>query len=97
MIVSSSSTTVPVEKVCDSCCVSSKEVRFRLNFDRNGVFKGFSRLCSSVSGFVVVAVVVLVLMVVVVVAFVVDVVLLVVFRRFGLYFGRLVEVFFLNL
>ena len=83
---------MPVEKVCDSCCVSSKEVRFRLNFDKNGVFKGFSRLCSSVSGFVVVLVVI-----VVVVAFVVDVVPLEVFRRFGLYFGRFVEVFFLNL
>ena len=84
---------MPVENVCDSCCVSSKEVWFRLNFDRNVVFKGFSRLCSSVSGFDVVVLVVMV----VVVAFVVEVVPLEVFRRFGLYFGRFVEVFFLNL
>ena len=100
MIVSSSSTTVPVENVCDSCCVSPKEVWFRLNFDRSGVFKGFLRLCSSsVSGFVVVLVVGLVVVVDVdaLVVVVVVVVLLVVFRRFGLYFGRFVEVFFLNL
>ena len=98
MIVSSSSTTVPVENVCDSCCVSPKEVWFRLNFDRSGVFKGFLRLCSSsVSGFVVVLVVGLVVVVDVDALVVVVVVLLVVFRRFGLYFGRFVEVFFLNL
>ena len=100
MIVSSSSTTVPVENVCDSCCVSPKEVWFRLNFDRSGVFKGFSRLCSSsVSGFVVVLVVGLVVVVDLdaLVVVVVVVVLLVVFRRFGLYLGRFVEVFFLNL
>ena len=95
VIVSSSSISVPVENVCDSCCVSSEEVWFRLNFDINGDFRGSPRLNSSVGGNVVLVDVITVVVVVAVVD--VEVVRLVVFRRFGLYCGRFVEVFLLNL
>ena len=91
VMVSSSSISVPVENVCDSCCVSSEEVWFRLNFDING---DSPRLNSSVGGNVVLVDVITVVVVVAVVDG--DVVLLVVFRRFGRC-GRFVEVFLLNL
>ena len=84
-----------MENVCDSCCVPSERVLFRLKFDRNGDFRGFSRLSSSVGGNVVLVDNLTVVFVVAVVD--VDVVFVVVLRRFGLLCGLFVEVFFLNL
>ena len=71
-----------MENVCDSCCVPSERVLFRLKFDRNGDFRGFSRLSSSVGGNVVLVDNLTVVLVVAVVD--VDVVFVVVLRRFGL-------------